>query len=137
MKNLGQMMKQAQEMQAKMAEMQQRLAETEVTGIAGGLFCLYLTIVDPSIFDFYYTEAMLIMVIVGGAGSFWPVIGAAIIFSMVPEILRMSNELRLVVYGGVLITAMLLMPEGFAGMLRRRRFARLRRALGAPQEQPR
>ena len=36
MKNLGQMMKQAQEMQAKMAEMQERLAEIEVTGASGG-----------------------------------------------------------------------------------------------------
>ncbi|MEM7225719.1 MAG: YbaB/EbfC family nucleoid-associated protein [Pseudomonadota bacterium] len=36
MKNLGQMMKQAQEMQAKMAEMQERLSETEMSGAAGG-----------------------------------------------------------------------------------------------------
>ena len=36
MKNLGQMMKQAQEMQAKMAEMQEQLSATEVTGAAGG-----------------------------------------------------------------------------------------------------
>ncbi len=36
MKNLGQMMKQAQEMQAKMAEMQEQLAQTEVTGASGG-----------------------------------------------------------------------------------------------------
>jgi DNA-binding YbaB/EbfC family protein len=35
MKNIGQMMKQAQEMQAKMAEMQQRLSELEVEGQAG------------------------------------------------------------------------------------------------------
>ena len=35
MKNLGQLMKQAQEMQAKMAEMQERLAEMEVSGSAG------------------------------------------------------------------------------------------------------
>ncbi|KGM30064.1 YbaB/EbfC family nucleoid-associated protein [Inquilinus limosus] len=35
MKNLGQMMKQAQEMQAKMAEMQSRLADIEVPGQAG------------------------------------------------------------------------------------------------------
>jgi len=35
MKNLGQMMKQAQEMQAKMAEMQSRLGEIEVPGQAG------------------------------------------------------------------------------------------------------
>jgi hypothetical protein len=36
MKNLGQMMRQAQEMQAKMAEMQNELAATEVTGMSGG-----------------------------------------------------------------------------------------------------
>lgn len=36
MKNLGQMMKQAQEMQAKMAELQEALALTEVTGSAAG-----------------------------------------------------------------------------------------------------
>ncbi len=36
MKNLGQMMKQAQEMQAKMAELQEQLTRIEVTGAAGG-----------------------------------------------------------------------------------------------------
>jgi len=35
MKNLGQLMKQAQAMQAKMAEMQEKLAEMEVSGSAG------------------------------------------------------------------------------------------------------
>jgi len=36
MKNLGQMMRQAQEMQAKMAELQTELAAAEVTGMSGG-----------------------------------------------------------------------------------------------------
>lgn len=36
MTNLGRMMKQAQQMQAKMAEMQKNLAATEITGSAGG-----------------------------------------------------------------------------------------------------
>ncbi len=35
MKNLGQMMKQAQEMQAKMQQVQEKLAAIEVTGAAG------------------------------------------------------------------------------------------------------
>ncbi len=35
MKNLGQMMKQAQAMQAKMAEMQEKLAQLEVSGQSG------------------------------------------------------------------------------------------------------
>ena len=36
MKNLGQMLKQAQEMQAKMAELQERLDAEEITGTSGG-----------------------------------------------------------------------------------------------------
>lgn len=36
MKNLGQMMKQAQEMQSKMADMQAKLDQVEVTGASGG-----------------------------------------------------------------------------------------------------
>ena len=36
MKNIGQLMKQAQAMQEKMAEMQARLETVEMTGVAGG-----------------------------------------------------------------------------------------------------
>ncbi|MCG8357283.1 MAG: YbaB/EbfC family nucleoid-associated protein [Kiloniellales bacterium] len=36
MKNLGQMMKQAQEMQARMQELQERLNQMEISGAAGG-----------------------------------------------------------------------------------------------------
>lgn len=36
MKNLGQMLKQAQEMQTRMAELQERLSEQELEGVAGG-----------------------------------------------------------------------------------------------------
>lgn len=36
MKNLGQMMKQAQEMQARMAELQARLEAVEIAGASGG-----------------------------------------------------------------------------------------------------
>jgi DNA-binding YbaB/EbfC family protein len=36
MKNLGNLMKQAQQMQAKMQELQQTLAQAEVTGASGG-----------------------------------------------------------------------------------------------------
>ena len=36
MKNIGQIMKQAQQMQTKMAELQEQLAELEVSGSSGG-----------------------------------------------------------------------------------------------------
>ncbi len=36
MKNIGQIMKQAQQMQSKMAELQEQLAAMEVSGVSGG-----------------------------------------------------------------------------------------------------
>jgi branched-chain amino acid transport system permease protein len=97
-----------------------------ITGIVGGFYVFHLTIVDPSIFDFYYTEAMLIMVITGGPGSFWGVLAASAAFSLIPDLLRFSTDLRMILYGGVLIVAMLVFPRGFGGWLIERRLARLR-----------
>lgn len=60
MKNLSQMMKQAQEMQAKMQAMQEQLEQTEVTGSSGGgMVTITLTgkgnfrkvKIDPSLVD--------------------------------------------------------------------------------------
>jgi branched-chain amino acid transport system permease protein len=96
-------------------------ASATMTGMAGGLFVFHLTIVDPSIFDFYYTETMLIMVITGGPGSFWGVIGSAVVFSALPDLLRFSTDLRMVLYGVVLIVAMLAFPSGVGGWLHQRR----------------
>lgn len=91
-----------------------------LTGIAGALLVFQLTIVDPSILDFYYTETMLIMVVIGGAGSFWGVLFAAAVFSMLPDLLRFSQDLRMVLYGALLIGAMIYFPKGVAGLFRNR-----------------
>ena len=99
-----------------------------LAGIVGGFFVFYLTIVDPSIFDFYYTETMLIMVIIGGPGSFWSVLVASAVLSALPDLLRFTTDLRMVLYGAVLIAAMLLFPGGVGGWLRRRRMMRWRRS---------
>ena len=101
-----------------------------LAGGAGGLFVFYLTIVDPSVFDFYYTETMLIMVILGGPGSFWGVLAASAVLTALPDMLRFTTDLRMVLYGTVLIAAMLLFPGGVGGWLRRRRIARWRRPSG-------
>lgn len=100
-----------------------------LTGMAGGIQVFYLKIVDPSLFDFYYLQAWLIIVIIGGAGRFWGVVVAGLVMSAVPEALRFSNELRMVVYGVILVVAVLVMPQGVAGWLRERRIARLRQSL--------
>ncbi len=100
-----------------------------LAGVVGGLFVFYLTIVDPSIFDFYYTETMLIMVIIGGPGSFWGVLLSTALLSALPDMLRFTTDLRMVLYGAILVFVMLVVPGGLGGWLQRRRVARWRRRL--------
>lgn len=95
-----------------------------VAGAIGAVHVFNLSVVDPSVFDFYYAEVMLIMVLLGGPGRFWGVIAAAVVFSAVPELLRVSNDARAVVYGFILMGLMLFMPEGFAGLARKLGFGR-------------
>lgn len=100
-----------------------------ITGIAGGIFVFYLKIVDPSILDFYYMQTFLIVVIIGGAGSFWGVVAAGLVLVALPEALRFSDDLRMVIYGFILVVGMLALPRGVAGWLEQRRIGALRASL--------
>lgn len=90
-------------------------------GIAGSCYAHYITFIDPSVFDFYYMENLLIMVILGGSGTVWGVVAGAIIFNVVPELLRIHPELRTFLYGIVLLVAVSAAPGGLAGWVRSRK----------------
>lgn len=100
-----------------------------VTGMAGGLYVFHLSVVEPTIFDPYYMQMMLIIVILGGAGHFWCVVGASVVFTVLPEVLRMHADLRMVLLGVVLVLAIQFMPEGLGGYLERRKLRAWRRRL--------
>lgn len=100
-----------------------------ITGLAGAIYVFHLKVVDPLFLDFYYMQTFLIVVIIGGAGSFWGVVVAGLIMVALPEALRFSNDLRMVIYGAILVAAMLVLPRGVAGWLATRRVAALRAAL--------
>ncbi len=100
-----------------------------ITGAAGGVYSFHLGIIDPLFLDFYYMQTFLIIVIIGGAGSFWGVVVSGIALSALPEVLRFSADFRMIIYGLILVVAMFVMPSGVAGWLRERRLARLRKTL--------
>ena len=99
--------------------------------MAGALYVFYVTIVDPLIFDIYYTQLMLVIVIVGGLGSFWPVIVAGVALTVLPELLRTPNEIRMINYGVILIATVLLFPGGLAGLMAKLPFGA---AVAAPRD---
>ena len=97
-----------------------------ITGVAGGIFAFHLKVIDPLFIDFYYMQTFLIMVIIGGAGSFWGVVVAGVLMAALPEALRFSEDWRMIIYGAVLLVAMLAMPDGVAGWFHARRVQRMR-----------
>jgi ABC-type branched-subunit amino acid transport system permease subunit len=100
-----------------------------VTGAAGGVYSFHLGIVDPTFLDFYYMQTFLIIVIIGGTGSFWGVLASGIVLSVLPEALRFSADFRMIIYGVILVVAMFVMPGGVAGFFRARAVARQRETL--------
>ncbi len=81
-------------------------------GIGGALFAPLLTYIDPSAFTLDRSFQALIMVVLGGLGRFeGPFIGTAAV-TLLPEALRGSEGLYLIIYSLSVILMMVFMPKG-------------------------
>jgi len=91
-----------------------------IAGIAGSFYAHYITYIDPEIFGLYYLNYIVVMVMVGGPGTIWGVTAGAVIFTLLPELLRIAKELRLIIFGLILLFSILQMPGGIAGEVQKR-----------------
>jgi branched-chain amino acid transport system permease protein len=81
-------------------------------GIAGGLYGHFKLTITPTGFDFTKSIEIVVMVILGGMGNTLGVILAAILLTLLPELLRPIAEYRMVIYSFLLIVLMLARPQG-------------------------
>lgn len=84
-------------------------------GVAGALFAHYQGFIDPSSFNFNRSVEVVIMVVMGGMGSFSGSIIGALIVTLLPELLRFLQSYRMVVFPAILVAMMLLRPMGIMG----------------------
>ena len=91
-----------------------------MAGAAGSLYAHYIRIVDPDIFVFLYTVTMVIMVITGGKGTLAGPIVGGLIFGFVPVVGRSfaSPEVQWILYGGLMILVVFLLPQGITPAVR-------------------
>lgn len=93
-----------------------------LAAVAGALYAGYVGYVDPSAASLDESILMLCMVIVGGVGNFkGPLVGAAVLIAL-PEILRFAHfpdnlaaNMRLLIYGMLLVIMAHFRPKGLAG----------------------
>ena len=85
-------------------------------GIAGSLYAHHARYLNPNDFTFNKSIEILIMVVVGGLGSLPGAVIGAIVIVLMPEILRSSGELRLILFGALVVVLMGVSRGGIAGL---------------------
>ncbi len=81
-------------------------------GAAGGLYGHFKMTITPTGFDFTKSIEIVVMVILGGMGNTLGVILAAILLTLLPEVLRPIAEYRMILYSFLLIVLMISRPQG-------------------------
>ncbi|MBL8697659.1 MAG: branched-chain amino acid ABC transporter permease [Alphaproteobacteria bacterium] len=81
-------------------------------GMGGSLYAHYLTVVSPLTFQMYYTTTILIIVLGGGTGTVRGVVLGSLVFVAASEALRITPELRMIIYGFVLLGLVFWFPTG-------------------------
>jgi branched-chain amino acid transport system permease protein len=90
-------------------------------GVAGGLYAHFSGYINPEDFNFLRSVEIVAMVILGGMGSTFGVVIAAIVLTLLPELLRDVQQYRMIVYALLLIIMMILRPQGLFGIKMQRK----------------
>ncbi len=98
-------------------------------GVAGSLFVLGTNgFAAPAEFSVFLSLQLLVGAAVAGLGSLWGILAGAAFVGLLPSVSSSvpvigSEHGRDVVFGAAVVLVMLLLPEGFAGLLARLRLA--------------
>ncbi|KUO79005.1 MAG: hypothetical protein APF81_16565 [Desulfosporosinus sp. BRH_c37] len=94
------------------------LLSAGIAGLGGAYYAHYISFISPDLFYLTYTVTMLVMVISGGRRTFVGPIVGAVVFTILPELLRSAESYRMAIYGIIIILTITYFPEGFFPFLR-------------------
>ncbi|MEW9616192.1 high-affinity branched-chain amino acid ABC transporter permease LivM [Shinella sp. S4-D37] len=87
-------------------------------GLAGVFFAVHQGFVNPTSFTFFESALILAIVVLGGLGSTVGVIAAALILTILPELLRDFAEYRVLIFGILMVVMMIWKPRGLVRIQR-------------------
>lgn len=85
--------------------------------VAGTLFAHQSAFISPESFTMHTTITFVLMVIVGGRGSLPGITVAAVVLSLLPELLRDLKEYYLLIYGVAIVVLIIVWPHGLGGAI--------------------
>jgi len=93
-----------------------------VAGIAGTLYATYATYIDPSSFTLDESILILSIVLIGGAGRIIGPVTGAVIYILLPELLKfmqmpdgIAANMRMILFGLLLVLIVRFKPKGIFG----------------------
>lgn len=89
-------------------------------GVAGGLYAHHKQFLSPTGFDFLKSIDIVVMVILGGMGRTMGVIIAAVLLTLLPEVLRQFADYRMIIYALMIIGLMMARPQGLFTLAKRK-----------------
>jgi branched-chain amino acid transport system permease protein len=92
-------------------------------GLAGAMYAHFNMYASPETFSFFTSVLLVVMVALGGWGSYWGPVFGALIYTAMPELLRKFQDAELFLFGLCMIIVLLYLPGGIAALLTRRRAA--------------
>jgi len=93
------------------------VASSAMAGFAGALYAHYVLTLTPSIVDFSEMARIIVMVVIGGLGSFAaPILGAPPVYAL-NTWLAAWGEWSMVAFAAVVIVLMRAYPAGLAGLI--------------------
>lgn len=88
-------------------------------GLSGALFACHVHFVSPEDFNFSHSIVYLAMLVVGGEGTIFGALLGALVVSLLPELLRGVGAAYLLVFGLLVLTVLIILPKGLAGLISR------------------
>ena len=86
-----------------------------ITALGGALYVHTTGYIDSASFGWDQSSLWIVMVFFGGINSLSGSIFAGIILGLIPEILRFSNELRIIIYCAIVLFIINFRPQGLFG----------------------
>jgi branched-chain amino acid transport system permease protein len=84
-------------------------------GVGGALYAHFTGFITPNDFALVRSIEFVVMVTLGGLASISGAILAAVVLTLLPEVLRGFSDWRMVIYSFLLIVIMLSRPQGLLG----------------------
>ncbi|RZA19289.1 MAG: high-affinity branched-chain amino acid ABC transporter permease LivM [Proteobacteria bacterium] len=83
-----------------------------IGGVAGVFFAASQGFVSPVSFSFFESALVLAIVVLGGLGSVYGVVLAALFLTLMPELLREFADYRILIFGFAMVIIMIWRPRG-------------------------